>query len=340
MIPNRMSAGLIPLACCLVVAASLTACAGEDGSAAAASGTTDAGEWWAVDVPDSGTADTGSTGGGEVDKTCYDACIGKGQSDSVCKPACSGKGDKPSGKVDQKCYDGCLKAGGSAAICTKKCPVKLSCYDSCISKKLTPAACKTGCACLDTCPKGKDCGCFGSKGGGGGEVDKTCYDGCLKKGESKETCTKACPAKTTGEVDQTCYDGCLKKGESKETCTKACPAKSGGDATWANVHSKIIKPMCAGGYCHGGGSGSLKLTGDAKADFTMVRTKMAGNQEASKCTELTLVFPGKPEKSLLWLKTTKGQAHGCGKKMPKGSDGLSASDSNLIKDWITAGAKQ
>ncbi len=77
-----------------------------------------------------------------------------------------------------------------------------------------------------------------TKGGGdakGDDVDKTCYDGCIKKGQSTDVCTQACPSGGKGggkggDVDKTCYDGCIKKGQSTDVCTKACPSggKGGG----------------------------------------------------------------------------------------------------------------
>ncbi len=110
--------------------------------------------------------------------------------------------------------------------------------------------------------------------------------------------------------------------------------------TWATVHSTIVKPVCANGYCHGGGSGSLKLSGDAAADYTALTTGKAGSKDAAQCAAGSYVVPGKPAESLLWLKVDKQASHGCGKKMPSSTDGLDPAQSALIKGWIAAGAKQ
>ena len=120
-------------------------------------------------------------------------------------------------------------------------------------------------------------------------------------------------------------------------------ADAGASApTWATVHAAIIvKNSCAGGYCHGGGSGSLKLTGDATKDHAALLGGAAGTKDKATCAKSTYVVPGKPGESLLWLKVDKKAAHGCGGKMPPGSTdaGLSEADSDLVKAWIAAGAK-
>ena len=112
--------------------------------------------------------------------------------------------------------------------------------------------------------------------------------------------------------------------------------------TWATVHAEIIvKKSCAGGYCHGGGAGSLKLTGDAAKDHAALLGGAAGSKNKAMCAKSAYVVPNKPEESLLWLKIDKSAAHGCGGKMPpsSGAGGLSKADSDLLKTWIAAGAQ-
>ncbi len=285
---------------------------------------------------------------GDLDKTCYDACIKKGQPKSVCEPACSKGGG--SGDVDKTCYDACIKKGADKDTCTEACPAKGSgdvdktCYDACIKKGADKDTCTKACpaqgggaTCYDSCIK---------KGGSQSlcKTGCTCYADCVKEGKGEATCSSTCFAKDPGSgtgggtYKQPCYDDCLKKGESKDVCAKACPAEA-LKADWATVHAQIIKPTCAGGYCHGGGSGSLKLTGDAKADHAALTGGTAGSQDAASCGASAYVVPGKPDQSLLWLKVDAKASHGCGKKMPSGKDGLDAKLSGLIKDWITAGAK-
>ena len=112
--------------------------------------------------------------------------------------------------------------------------------------------------------------------------------------------------------------------------------------TWATVHAEIIvKNSCAGGYCHGGGAGSLKLTGDAAKDHAALLSGAAGSNNKAMCAKSAYVVPNKPEESLLWLKIDKSASHGCGGKMPpsSGAGGLSKADSDLLKTWIAAGAQ-
>lgn len=93
-----------------------------------------------------------------------------------------------------------------------------------------------------------DFGATGDKGGGeGGKpgLDEGCYDACIAKGETDETCSAACGGGDDGKddsseggdtgtsqsgVDQACYDACIAKGASEDVCTEACPSSdSGGD---------------------------------------------------------------------------------------------------------------
>ena len=178
-------------------------------------------------------------------------------------------------------------------------------------------------------------------------IDQICYDGCIKKGQPESVCVKACPddgGKGGAGVDPVCYNGCIKKGQPDSVCSKACASKTSivpKDASWAEIHAKLIKPTCAGGDCHGGGAGAgtLKLTGDAKADYDTLLSGKHAPTELAACVTETFVVPGAAKASLLWLKVDAKAAQGCGTKMPPKSNGLSAELSGLIAAWIDAGAK-
>ena len=71
----------------------------------------------------------------------------------------------------------------------------------------------------------------------------------------------------------------------------------------------------------------------------MVNGKV-GTKKKDSCASQNYVVPGKPEQSFIWLKTTKGQNHGCGNKMPPASKGLSDEMSDMLKAWISAGANK
>jgi len=100
-------------------------------------------------------------------------------------------------------------------------------------------------------------------------------------------------------------------------------------AVWTDV---FVAQGCSGKYCHGG------VWPDEDAAYADV---MKSKTAVAKCTSKTMVVPGKPEQSLLWLKCDAAAVHGCGDKMPAGSPkGLPADLSKLLKDWIAAGAKR
>jgi hypothetical protein len=59
------------------------------------------------------------------------------------------------------------------------------------------------------------------------------------------------------------------------------------------------------------------------------------------CDTTTLVAPGDPEGSVLWLRVrpeSMDDGPPCVAKMPKGSTGLSEEAAMLVYDWILAGA--
>jgi hypothetical protein len=64
------------------------------------------------------------------------------------------------------------------------------------------------------------------------------------------------------------------------------------------------------------------------------------------CPIKTLISPGKPEMSLIYLKVTGTQPAACGMRMPLAPDmkkpgtPLDAASIKMLKDWITAGAPQ
>ncbi len=119
-------------------------------------------------------------------------------------------------------------------------------------------------------------------------------------------------------------------------------AGTAAEPTWAEVHKKIIVGKgCSGGYCHGGSAGSLSLSGDATKDHAALLAGSSKGTDAGTCASVQFVVPGKPAQSLLWLKVDANAAHGCGTKMPQSNEnaGLPQAESDLIKAWITAGAK-
>lgn len=104
---------------------------------------------------------------------------------------------------------------------------------------------------------------------------------------------------------------------------------------------------CAGEFCHGAGAGSLSMDNKADAYMNLVGKAAAGEKCGS--TALTRVKAGDPDASLLLQKMT-GPMPPCGDLMPIGvrfePDCLSpsasvctkASELQLVRDWIAAGA--
>ena len=108
-----------------------------------------------------------------------------------------------------------------------------------------------------------------------------------------------------------------------------------GKSMWAVIHKEIIVAKgCGGDYCHGKG-GAMS----PDPDISHSKLMMAVTNKP-KCKSSLFITPGKPEESLFYLKIAPGLDHGCGDKMPKGSDGLPPELSGLVKEWIKAGAKK
>jgi hypothetical protein len=108
--------------------------------------------------------------------------------------------------------------------------------------------------------------------------------------------------------------------------------------SYAEVNAIFGAAGCTSGYCHGSGAGQLMLTGDPALDHaTLVDAKAA----QAACGEQTLVLPGDPDASILWLRVRPIALDGepaCLSKMPQGSDGLAEADAELIRQWILGGA--
>ncbi|MBP48218.1 MAG: hypothetical protein CMH53_09810 [Myxococcales bacterium] len=153
--------------------------------------------------------------------------------------------------------------------------------------------------------------------------------------DTSTSADSAAPADTSVAVDTTPAEDTSVAVDTNVAQDTAPPGPA-----WSEVHSKIIAPSCGGGYCHGGGNNPFKVTGDASTDYQALLNGQAGGKKADKCTSKAYIVPGAPEQSLIWLKSDKNANHGCGNKMPPVSKGLSQQMSDLLKDWIAAGAKE
>lgn len=120
---------------------------------------------------------------------------------------------------------------------------------------------------------------------------------------------------------------------SADTSVADTAAQDTGPAapTFGDVWTQVlVAEGCSGQYCHGG------LWPNQDAAYKHLTTATV---KTPKCASSSYVVPGDANKSLLWLKIDPAAKHGCGNKMPTGKPGVSAASSQLVKDWIAAGAK-
>jgi hypothetical protein len=109
--------------------------------------------------------------------------------------------------------------------------------------------------------------------------------------------------------------------------------------TWTQVYSDIIGPTCAM-PCHNPNGpgvmyGMLDMSTQQTAYMNLVNVMAAGTKCAGKGTR---IVPGMPDMSILYLKASDDDPAPCGNKMPDGTNGLAAAQSDEIQAWIAAGA--
>lgn len=133
------------------------------------------------------------------------------------------------------------------------------------------------------------------------------------------------------QIDEAATGG----GGGDDTTAGAGGSTSLTAPTFAEVHEQVLLPHgCAGAYCHLGSFGGE----DLHAAYThLVGAKAA---ESGECEGHTLVAPGDPEHSLVYLKLASTNPP-CGKSMPPtGFDAVPAADVELLRAWIAAGAPE
>lgn len=114
-----------------------------------------------------------------------------------------------------------------------------------------------------------------------------------------------------------------------------CAAKDSGGAEavatdWATVHDEVLTPSCGFSSCHGGGAGGLTLDGSDADHGRLVGAAAIGLAGA------TLVVPGAPDDSYLWVKMS-GEGDRAGDVMPPGGS-LDADALAQVRGWIAEGA--
>jgi len=104
--------------------------------------------------------------------------------------------------------------------------------------------------------------------------------------------------------------------------------------TFSAIYSEILSPICAGLFCHGGADDFLPMTSKAVAYASMVGVTSHGPDCAQ--SGLTIVKPGAPDASLMYLKVTTPP---CGNKMPAEDEPyLDVKQVGQIREWIVLGA--
>jgi len=103
--------------------------------------------------------------------------------------------------------------------------------------------------------------------------------------------------------------------------------------TFTAIYGEILSPICAGPFCHGANE-FLLMTTQEVAYKAMVGVTSSGPQCAD--SGLTIVEPGEPDASLLYLKITTPP---CGNKMPaQYFPPLDTKQTEQVREWITRGA--
>jgi hypothetical protein len=116
------------------------------------------------------------------------------------------------------------------------------------------------------------------------------------------------------------------------------PPRADGAATitLADIEARVLRPHCAVPSCHA----SAEPTGRMRLDEDFPRSSLRGVAAMGvSCggQGFVRVVPGDPAASLLYRKITE-DAPPCGSRMPQGADPLPRELTDLVRDWIAAGA--
>jgi len=117
------------------------------------------------------------------------------------------------------------------------------------------------------------------------------------------------------------------------SCEHAGPLEVSSDATLSNIQASIFTTSCAFSQCHGGDFPKQGLDLTAGKAFGSLVGVQSQERPALKRVE-----PGDPDNSYLYLKIT-GDPSIAGDRMPFGAPALSSDKIDLIRQWITEGAK-
>jgi hypothetical protein len=138
-------------------------------------------------------------------------------------------------------------------------------------------------------------------------------------------------------------NGTLSIAELVAAVGKAIHGCAASGATLTEIQSTIFDTTCAVTFCHSAtfpGSipaGNLDLTdGNSFAQLVGVQADNISARDAG----YPRVDPGNPDNSFIVIKLEGPPSNLFGSQMPSGLPPLSATQIQLVRDWIAAGAKQ
>jgi mono/diheme cytochrome c family protein len=123
-------------------------------------------------------------------------------------------------------------------------------------------------------------------------------------------------------------------------CGPVSATPDAGPATFTQIYAELFpvhqRAQC--NYCHSNppnnlSNGNLSMGSDKAAAYAALVGKMSAG---TKCAGHSLVVPGHPEESLLYLKSQEPPP--CGGRMPLGGDQLTDTQLEMVRTWIAAGA--
>ncbi len=143
----------------------------------------------------------------------------------------------------------------------------------------------------------------------------------------------AAPTQLKIRITATAADGAVASDESDAVFTVSPPATG---VSLARDLQPVFTARCTTQFCHGTASQVALLhlapgfTHGALVDV---------NSQSSACNAYKRVRPGQPDQSyLLWKLAGSGPCL-AGVRMPKGAAALAPAEISLIRNWITAGAR-
>jgi hypothetical protein len=137
---------------------------------------------------------------------------------------------------------------------------------------------------------------------------------------------------------------CGGSGSGDDDSASAAVAGAAGNAAPAATFTQIyamIFPMATNARCDA--CHSLPANDVSNGNLEMGKTQQSAymalfgqNSKSSRCMSKSLVVPGQPEMSLLYLKLSPTPP--CGSRMPLGGTPFSDTQLEMIRCWIAAGA--